>query len=157
MRDPNKGSTARNEGVFRKLPSQLHSHLCSDRISFDFQVATADNAIKSRRRLFPFPSISPPCKFFLFLFFFLVNFQFSLLVSRNDHFCYEIFRSWKSFVDQKLLEFADSIQCLSVQKSSILTRYYVDNVVRNLYIYILIDEINNWFNWQTLTRSNKIK
>ena len=49
---------------------------------------------------------------FLFYFSFFVNFQFSVLVSRTERII-PITRSWKSFVDQKLLEFVDSMQCLS--------------------------------------------
>lgn len=73
---------------------------------------------------------------FSFFFFFsssIFNFPFSFLetiisVTRS---CSSIL---KKFRRSKIA--ADSIQCLSVQKSSILTRYYVDNVVRNLYIYM---------------------
>lgn len=105
--DPNKRSTARNEGVFRKLPSQLHSHLCSDRISFDFAKLQQLTMRSNRGDACFLPS---PCKFF-FLSFFSFFRPFSIFYSRTI--IPVTRRSWRTFVDQKLLEFRlDTIQCL---------------------------------------------
>ena len=136
VRDPNKGSMARNEGVFRKLPSQLHSHLCSDRISFDFpnlqQLTMRSNRGDACLLPRPFLLLANFFFFFSFLFFFFRQFSIfrSCFSNGNDHSYHEILKKFRRSKTARVCR----LDAMSVQKSSILTRYYVDNVVRNIYI-----------------------